>query len=231
MLEQAFLFGVVVATIGCFVMDIPALFSFSFLLGLTGAMSPGPFLTTAITQTAKRGPFAGPLLMLGHGALELILVVLIVAGLGDLLDNRLFFAFVSFLGGPILIYMGVSALRGLKRYTLSGGAGPKAAELHPILSGIVLSVTNPYWFIWWVSVATGYVMFAKALGGLQGLIAFYTGHISADFAWFGFVSFSAHFGGRFLKPAVMKVILVACNVFLVLFGLYFVANGFRLIHG
>ena len=207
-------------------MSIAALFSLSFVLGLTGAMSPGPFLTAAIAQSARRGPWAGPLLVLGHGVLELALMLLIVLGLGSLLDSKLFFASISFLGGPILIYMGISAIRGLKDYALFAEAGPGKTGLHPIVSGVVLSVSNPYWFIWWISVAMAYVMFAKTLG-FNGLFAFYTGHISSDLAWFSFVSFSVHFGGRYVRTEVLKVILFACNLLLIFFGFYFLVNGFR----
>ena len=207
-------------------MSLPALFSLSFALGLTGAMSPGPFLTTAIAQTARRGPFTGPFLVLGHAVLELPLMFLIALGLGTLLNSKSFFAAVSFIGGPVLIYMGASAMRGLKGYGLSAGAEPKMSNLHPLISGVVLSVTNPYWFIWWISVAAGYVMFAKALG-LRALFAFYTGHISSDLAWFTFVSFSVYFGGKHLWGGFLKVVLFVCNLFLILFGLYFLVNGFR----
>ncbi len=192
-------------------------------------MSPGPMLTAAIAQSAGRGPFAGPLLVLGHSVLELALMLLIVLGLGSLLGNRLFFALASFLGGPVLIYMGISAMRGLKGYALFAETAPKGAKMHPAVSGVVLTASNPYWFIWWISVATGYIMFARTLG-VYGLLAFYTGHISSDLAWFSFVSFGVHFGGKYLKTGVLKVILFACNLLLVLFGLYFLANGFRYLY-
>ena len=208
-------------------MSIAALFSLSFALGLTGAMSPGPMLTAAVAQAARKGPFSGPLLVLGHSVLELALMFLIALGLGSLLNSKAFFALISFLGGTLLIYMGVAAMRSLKGYSLSIGTDRKnGRELPPIISGVVLSVSNPYWFIWWITVAAGYVMFAKTLG-LRALFAFYTGHISSDLAWFTFVSFSVHFGGKYLKAGFLKGVLFVCNFFLILFGLYFLINGVR----
>jgi threonine/homoserine/homoserine lactone efflux protein len=209
-------------------MSIPALFFLSFVLGLTGAMSPGPFLSYAIAESARRGRRVGPQLVAGHALPELAIMLLITLGLGGLLARKPILAVISFVGGVLLIYMGIGALRGLKGYTLGAASAPKGARLHPTLSGIILSLSNPYWFIWWFSVAIGYVMLAKSLG-LTALIAFFAGHISADLAWYTFVSFGTHFGGRRAGTKILKVVLLVCNLFLIFFGAYFLINGFRLL--
>jgi len=207
-------------------MTIPALFSIGFVLGLTGAMAPGPLLTVTISLSAKRGGLVGPLLIVGHAILEITLVALIVFGLGSLLHNRGLFALISFLGGAVLVWMGVGSIRGLKAYVLSSGTGGAGEGLHPVLSGIVLSISNPYWFIWWLTIGMWYVMSAKALGA-SGIAAFFAGHISSDFAWYSFVSYGIHLGGRLLKTKAIKAILFTCSLFLVFFGLLFVAEGVR----
>jgi len=210
-------------------MSIPALFFLSFVLGLTGAMSPGPFLSYAIAESARRGRRVGPQLVAGHAVPELALMLLIVLGLGGLLTRKPFLAVISFVGGALLVYMGIGAIRGLKGYALGAAAStPRGTHLHPTLSGIVLSLSNPYLFIWWFSVAIGYVMLAKSLG-LSALIAFFIGHISADLAWYTFVSFGAHFGGKRIGTRVLKIVLLACNLFLIFFGAYFLINGFRML--
>jgi len=210
-------------------MSIPALFFLSFVLGLTGAMSPGPFLSYAIAESARRGRRVGPQLVAGHAVPELAIMLLITLGLGGLLMRKPILAVISFVGGVLLIYMGMGALRGLRGYTLGAASTPRAPRrLHPTLSGIILSLSNPYWFIWWFSVAIGYVMLAKSLG-LTALVTFFTGHISADLAWYTFVSCGAHFGGRRAGAKALKLVLFVCNLFLIFFGAYFLINGFRLL--
>ncbi len=208
-------------------MGISALFVMAFVTGLSGAMAPGPFLTVTISEAAKRGGRVGPLLVLGHGLLELLFMLLILIGLDTLFTHRTVLAVVSFAGGGILIWMGMTTIRGLKEYRLtSAGTSPGRRGLHPVLSGVVLSLSNPYWYIWWVTVAMGYLIFAKTLG-VYGVITFFTGHICSDLAWYSFVSYGTSLGGRFVSTKVIRAILFVCSLFLVIFGCYFLFNGFR----
>ncbi|MFQ5892554.1 MAG: LysE family transporter, partial [Candidatus Methanofastidiosia archaeon] len=61
----------------------------SFLVGLSGALSPGPVLVATITEASKRGFVAGPLIVFGHAVLELILILSLVFGLGEFLSKTL----------------------------------------------------------------------------------------------------------------------------------------------
>jgi len=87
------------------------LFITSWIVGFSGAMMPGPLLTVMVSETARRGARAGPLLMVGHALLELILVLALVLGLKGFLDNRYFIITVSIVGGGFLIWMGYGMLR------------------------------------------------------------------------------------------------------------------------
>ncbi len=71
------------------------IFSVSFLLALSAAIMPGPLLAVAINSSSHRGFIAGPLLIVGHGILELGLVALLFLGLSSLLQSELFFTHYS----------------------------------------------------------------------------------------------------------------------------------------
>jgi threonine/homoserine/homoserine lactone efflux protein len=206
-------------------MNVFSLFTTGFILGLTGAMAPGPLLTITIGESAKRGGIVGPMVVLGHGILELLLLILIVFGLGNILHNKIIFSTIAFLGGFILIYMGGSTIKGLKHYQLSDTSAVRRQGPHPVISGIVVSLSNPYWLIWWITIGMGYVMFAGGLG-VKGILAFFVGHILSDLLWYSFVSYSIQFGGRFFSMKVIKAILLACSIFLILFGGFFIARGY-----
>lgn len=61
------------------------IFITSFLVAFSGAVAPGPVLTITISETARRGFWAGPLIIVGHGILELILFIAIFFGFNRIL--------------------------------------------------------------------------------------------------------------------------------------------------
>jgi threonine/homoserine/homoserine lactone efflux protein len=207
-------------------MNLLSLFAVGFILGLTGAMAPGPLLTVTISEATKRGGLVGPTLVLGHAILELALLILIVLGLGSILHHPTIFGVISLVGGVVLVLMAVSIVRGLKGYTVAGPISGETRGLHPILSGILVSAANPYWFIWWLTVGMGYVVIAKG-SGLAGIMAFFGGHISSDLAWYSFVSYGIHYGGRWLSIRMLKAILFVCSLFLLLFGIFLLYKGWE----
>jgi threonine/homoserine/homoserine lactone efflux protein len=82
------------------------IFGGSFILALSGALMPGPLLTVTISESARRGFPAGPLLMTGHALPELLLVLAIIKGLGSYLRAPLVIGLIAFIGGIVLIWMG-----------------------------------------------------------------------------------------------------------------------------
>jgi len=66
------------------------IFSFSFLVALTGAMSPGPLLTYTIIKSAKtrrRGYLMGVWIIAGHAILEMGIVIALLMGFPFFIKN------------------------------------------------------------------------------------------------------------------------------------------------
>ncbi len=206
------------ATIGCI----------SFALALSGALTPGPLLTVTINESLKRGFITGPLLILGHGILELALIIAIVNGLGTFLKKDYVMGTVAIAGGIILLWMGWGMIKHAKRTRFSLKELPvgKTQNLHPILSGILVSLSNPYWTIWWATIGLGYMMTAMEYG-LMGLVVFFVGHISADFLWFSLVSYGVSTGRKVFSEKLYQRIVEGCGLFLLLFGIWFLVVGLR----
>ena len=91
------------------------IFATSFVVALSGALMPGPLLTITVSESARRGWIAGPLIILGHGILELLLVVAISFGFGEALTRGHVLSSISVIGGAILFWMGWSMLRMARR--------------------------------------------------------------------------------------------------------------------
>jgi len=205
-------------------LTLVAIFSSSFLIALSGALMPGPLLTVTVSESPRRGAITGPLMILGHGILEFGLVIALLLGLAPFLKQDGVFVFIALVGGAILIWMAVSMFRSLPDLCLDFDASPgKPRNL--ILSGIILSLANPYWTIWWASIGLGYIMSSAKLG-ISGISAFFAGHILADFIWYGFISYSVSKGKRFFSNTLYRGLIGVCASFLLVFACYFLYSGF-----
>jgi threonine/homoserine/homoserine lactone efflux protein len=199
--------------------SLGAIFFGSFLIGFSGAAAPGPMLTVTIREAATRGFWAGPLVVLGHSILELLLLAAILLGLGTVLTKPLFFSVTGLVGGAILIWMGGSMLRGLPELSLKLSTDDKKS-MHPTVGGIVTSLSNPYFPLWWATAGLALIANA-AVKGLAGQGAFYVGHILADLVWYSIVSALIHFGRGLLTDTRYRVMMGVLATMLVGFGLYF----------
>ena len=193
-----------------------AIFATSFAVALSGAMMPGPLFTVTVSESSRRGPMAGPLLIVGHGILELALVVALVFGVGPLLRTTPVFIATALLGSLVLLWMAYGMLRSLPRLTLAVQPRQEAGR-NLVTAGILLSLANPYWTIWWVSIGLGYITQSLALG-IMGVTAFFAGHILADFAWYAAVAAGVWKGKRFMSDRAYRGLIAACALFLIFFA-------------
>lgn len=205
--------------------SLVTIFVGAFVVGLSGAMAPGPVLTVTISETLKRGFKAGPLIVLGHAILEIVLLALIAVGLGPFFQHPVTTAVVLWAGGLVLLWMGGQMLMTNRRMS-EDALNAKATDsvYGPVIAGIVLSVSNPYWIIWWVTVGMGFVTQSLQFG-VVGLLCFYVGHILADLAWYSLVSFSAAAGRRLCPPMVYRSVFVLCGIALVCLGGVFIVRA------
>lgn len=194
-----------------------------FLIGLTGALAPGPTLVATIHASVKGGWTMGPKVTLGHIIVESCLLLLTVMGI-SLLFNQYAIA-ISIIGGAALVGFGILTIRGSRDAVLIVEAGGDQKN-RPVLAGIVTSISNPYFWIWWFTVG-GALLVSTLNGGILNAIAFIGGHWTADLAWLTLVSASIHTGRVILKDTQYRFILATCGIFLVIFGLYYITSFFR----
>lgn len=200
------------------------IFVSSFVIALSGALMPGPLLTVTISESSRRGFAAGPLLIAGHAILELALVVALLLGLAPFFQMPVIFVATAITGAFILLWMAFNMFRSLPTLSLSLEENKKS-ENHPIVSGILMSVANPYWIIWWATIGLGYILYSWRFG-LWGVAFFFTGHILADLIWYSMISAAVARGRSFLNDRLYRGLIAVCAVFLVLFACYFAYAGF-----
>lgn len=225
-------------------MELLAIFTTAFVVGFSGAMMPGPLLTVTIGESARRGFSAGPLLVLGHAVLELVLILALVGGLSIYLTRTAVTHTIAIFGGAFLIYMGYGMARDARagRVALdleeaggsdgtfaskeppAEGAGKGRSRMHPVAAGVLTSVSNPYWTLWWATIGLGYITMSLK-SGFSGLASFFTGHILADLTWYSLIAAAVAGGRKFMSERAYRGILILCGVFLVALGGYFLYFG------
>ncbi len=207
-------------------LSLPGIFITSFIVGLSGALMPGPLLTVTISQSASRGWIVGPLIVLGHAILELSLVIAIVYGMGQVLAQPPVIGTIGIIGGSVLLWMGGSMLKDARKVTLVMQGNKGLSSLHPVWAGILTSLSNPYWIVWWATIGLSYIGFSLKYGA-PGISLFYAGHILSDFVWYVFVSFLIHYGKRLTNDRAFQAVIAVCGIFLLFFGFYFGYSGIR----
>lgn len=202
----------------------------AFLIALTGAMAPGPYLTVTVTRTVTRGPRSAALMLVGHALLEGLLLVGFAFGLQEILQNLHVSRVLSGVGGVFLVWMGWGLLRGAIAGTISPSAGPAQPEpkFGAILHGATVSLSNPYWTLWWATIGIKLAADGLALGPL-GIACFFLGHQLADVTWYGLVIGATARGKRLLTDRPYRLIIGACALFLLYLGARFILGAFGLV--
>lgn len=198
-----------------------------WIVGFSGAMMPGPVTTLIVTESARRGFWAAPLVTLGHVLVELVIVVGLFFGLGDLLKHTFVAGAIGLLGGLFMFRMGYGIVRaawtGQSRLDLQTGSG-SSADGNPVLAGILTSLSNPYMLLWWSTVGALWLIAFRAFG-LVGVVAFYFGHTLADWIWNGLVALLISTGRRTIGDRFYRAMLIICGLFLIALSVYFFTSG------
>lgn len=200
-------------------LNIIGIFLTSFLVGFSGASSPGPMLTIVLAQSSIKGWFESVKIVTGHAILEGVLVILLVLGLQPFLQNTFFLRSFTFIGSLFLIYMGVSLLLSIVKKDIDI-KNSYSIKIPSIIGGILVSLSNPYWLIWWITVGVSFLSQAKSYLTL-GILSFYLGHILSDYVWYIFVGFIGQGLSLPFWKRIYEIILILASIVLLIFGFYF----------
>lgn len=201
------------------------LFVSAYVVAFSGAIMPGPLLTATISESARRGFVTGPLIILGHALLESALIAAIFLGLAPLLRDQFVFGVIAVVGASIMLWMAVGMFRSIPTLSIDS-SGKGATRMPPVLTGIVMSLSNPYWIIWWATVGLGYVLHAGNRG-FPGVAVFFFGHILGDLTWYSFISGAVGTGRRLLTDRRYRWLIGVCAGVLVGFSFFFLYTGIR----
>lgn len=203
-----------------------ALGAAAFAVGLSGAMSPGPYLTVTITRTLRNGRLSALLMLVGHAILEALLLIGFAFGLQHFITRPGVATALSVAGGAVLVWMGAQLLRGAITGAIATDleVAEETSPLGPVLHGAVVSLSNPYWTLWWATIGVKLAADGLSIGPV-GVLAFFAGHELADFVWYATVIFAVSRGRDVLSPRVYRGIIAALALFLLVLGARFLIEG------
>lgn len=208
------------------------------IVALSGALVPGPLLTYTVIktlETPKRSYLIGSLVILGHACIEGLIVIGILKGFALILKNEIVIKSIGTLGGGFLIFMGLDIILKIKqrkfktpfntdKKTQEGGSLVKISN--PVLGGALISMSNPYWWIWWSTIGFGFLLqYNISLLNWQGLISFYLGHEMGDLAWYATVSILISLGKKRINERLYKLLLVICSIIIIGFGIFLITTS------
>jgi threonine/homoserine/homoserine lactone efflux protein len=189
-------------------------------ISLSGVMMPGP-LTAATLAAGPTRRHAGLLTAVGHGIVEFPLMLLIMAGTAGVVEHQGFRVGVSLAGGVVLLAMGAGALS-----RRSGRDGPARRYVGRglVLTGILLSIGNPFFLVWWATAGLKLATQAVRLGVLAcGLFALV--HWLCDLIWLEVLSLGAFKGVHMLGGRTGRIITCICAAVMLAFGAAFIIGA------
>ncbi|OPX71870.1 MAG: LysE type translocator [Methanoregulaceae archaeon PtaB.Bin108] len=200
-------------------------FLLGLMIGLTGALVPGPTLVATINASVRGGWATGLRISAGHAFVEACIFVLIILGIGSIGISGQYSTVIAVIGGTALLVFGILTLRSAGSAIPEGKA--ESVVANPYLAGFLTSIANPYFWMWWLTVGSALLLTA-AQNALYFAVAFLAGHWLADFGWYTVVSASIHQGRKIFDERMYTWVLRVCGLFLMIFGSYYLASAFLL---
>lgn len=172
----------------------------------------------------------GPLVATGHSLLELLMVLLISLGLTTGMATPVVRTVIAISGGIVLLWIGTSYIYSAwvrkARLPQVESLLAKRSPLSLIALGMITTISNPFWYTWWITVAAGYLTQVLSMG-YAAISTFYLG-ILADFAWDTTLSTATSASRRWLTDSRYRLLIMLTGGFMVYLGVIFLRSAFAL---
>jgi threonine/homoserine/homoserine lactone efflux protein len=189
-------------------------------ISLSGVMLPGP-LTAATIARGYNDKNAGAMIGIGHAIVEVPIIALIYFGFAAFIADPLVKMVTGLAGGALLVVMGLLIFFTFRKPL----EGSTVLPYSSLVTGIVMTVGNPYFLLWWATIGVSLVSGAVAFG-IYGLALFTIVHLSCDIAWEQMVSMTVFRTRHLWTPGVQKTVFSICAAVLIGFGVLYGVSVF-----
>jgi len=193
------------------------------VISFSGVMMPGPMTAVTLAKSYK-SPWAGTQIALGHAIIEVPMILLIYFGFAQFFQNDIVRLVLSVVGSGMILWMGISMFRARVEVVEKG----KDLPYNSFTAGILASVFNPFFLLWWATI--GGMLIMRILDfGTAGLIVFIIIHWSCDLLWLSVFSVVVYRTHTLWGRKLQEWLFIACSLLLVGFGLWFLISGIQLV--
>jgi len=191
------------------------------VISLSGVMMPGLMFGVTLVKSLK-SPWAGTQIALGHAVIEVPLILLIYLGFARFSQNDVVQLVLSILGGGMIIALGIGMFRARVELVQKGKDLPHSA----FIAGILTSVLNPFFLLWWATIGSMLVMRVLDFG-ITGLVVFIVVHWLCDLVWLSFVSNVVYRTHSLWGRKVQERLFIAGSLLLAGFGSWYIVSGIQ----
>jgi len=202
-------------------------------LSASGVLSPGPLFFANLIYGSRQGFRGGIKMASGHTIVELPIILMLSFGLFHFsvtsVAHNATLKSIGLLGGITIVVFSMLQIRSVVNREKNRSPGnlidrtKYSLSNNPILNGMIFSLLNPFFIVWWFTVGLKIIsesisIFGIVLGGLAVFIF----HIWMDYVWLGGTSFLVQKGISILDVRFYNIFLLGLSIVLVIFGLYWI---------
>jgi threonine/homoserine/homoserine lactone efflux protein len=202
------------------ILEFLTLLSLGVVVGLSGAVIPGPLFAFTVFDTSRKRAITGHRIILGHAIWESVIILIILLGFGGLITHNTLAIYI--IGGVALAFMGISMIRSKGREISMENSRVNSS----FVGGIFYTAFNPTQPLWWATAGLALLLTGLEVMSIMGVFIVTAGHWLSDLAYYSFVSFMVHRHERYINPH-QKTISIVLGVFMALLGAYFLIQSIQ----
>ncbi|AOT72961.1 transporter [Geosporobacter ferrireducens] len=186
------------------------------MLGLTLQLSVGPVFFAVLHKAIKQG-FAEALKMTSAVTLvDAFYIGISFTAISALIKIQYLHRIISMLGMFVLIYFGINYIKNANKKSIAAESGNIE---NSFFYGLKLTALNPLTIIFW-SGTFGSLIAGGKLIGMQNIILYAAGCLTATVLFLGSVSFTGQYIKKFVNEKVLRIMDYTVGIVLIAFGIH-----------
>ena len=194
------------------------------LVSTSGVLSPGPLFFINVLYGSRYGSFIGLKIASGHAIVEFPLIIALSYGLYSFSYtshlSEVIIKFIGLTGGIFLLFFSSLQIISILKEKATNSQEIRDFK-NPILVGIIFTILNPFFLVWWLTIGSKLVSDSVInFGIVEGISIIFLSHIWMDYFWLWFTSFMINKGKSIMKEKIYRIFVFTISVILGIYGSY-----------